>query len=376
MTFNYNIRELNQVNKNISTINNQAKSIDEYFTEEYDLKFNYQIKKELTKSNLTFNIQEQKFVFRQDNSLETYNSDKGISSNSSSLRFTPLDFFNLFYGSLSYINNYKSKPLNIVPYLNKIELGIKERLYFYHKLSDYLQEDQNDKSLIFICERIDEEFYKVWNSFFGGISTKEINLITEDEKKSIINKIERLSTIDKRLDFLIDVKHYLLEKELYSSADKIFLKSILLQIELNTEKKEKVYNNNINLHKPKENTKEITIEKIPIFKEDYIELIYKDLKPYFSPTQQFDLLNLLKEEKKLSTKLQFNSNGNKLAHAFKLLYERNIITSCTKRDLEKWISENFQYLGKDSFSNYKRKYLNEIISTNKITCKINILISL
>ncbi|MFZ4523838.1 MAG: hypothetical protein ACOYNC_19205 [Bacteroidales bacterium] len=65
----------------------------------------------------------------------------------------------------------------------------------------------------------------------------------------------------------------------------------------------------------------------------------------------------------------FLDMGNRLADAFKQLYEANIIRGCQKKELESWISRNFAYVYRGEIRPFLPKYLNEIISTTKDKCK-------
>jgi hypothetical protein len=69
----------------------------------------------------------------------------------------------------------------------------------------------------------------------------------------------------------------------------------------------------------------------------------------------------------------FIGNGNQLADAFKQLIEANLITGCSKRQLEKWITETFEYQYKNSVRSFTPRYLNGIISSESRLCQSPIL---
>lgn len=56
------------------------------------------------------------------------------------------------------------------------------------------------------------------------------------------------------------------------------------------------------------------------------------------------------------------------AHAFKQLFDSNLIVGCNKAELENCIQQNFQYRDRGVVKNYKEKYLQDIISSNTKTC--------
>jgi hypothetical protein len=107
----------------------------------------------------------------------------------------------------------------------------------------------------------------------------------------------------------------------------------------------------------------------PIFKPEMIETIFASLKDSFSKQHQTELKKILQNGSNASTQLIFLSNGNRLAYAFKQLYEQNKITGCQKNELAAWIQKNFCYRFREKTKVYTPRYLEDIISTNKIPCK-------
>ena len=119
------------------------------------------------------------------------------------------------------------------------------------------------------------------------------------------------------------------------------------------------------------NKKIITIK--PKFNPDAVPVIFDLIKNYFSDEQQSKLNEILETGHGVTEPLIFLTNGNRLADAFKQLIDGDIITGCTKRELEKWISDNFQYRYRQKIKEFKLHYLNDIISTTKDKCKNAIL---
>lgn len=118
----------------------------------------------------------------------------------------------------------------------------------------------------------------------------------------------------------------------------------------------------------------IVVETKPTFRVESIEQIFDLLKDHFSIEDQSLLFDLLKIGCVLDTPILFKGNGNRLADAFKQLYDADIITGCQKKELESWIAQNFKYIGKNSEAvNFKIRYLNDIISSNNDRCKKPIL---
>ena len=71
--------------------------------------------------------------------------------------------------------------------------------------------------------------------------------------------------------------------------------------------------------------------------------------------------------------LLFLDSGNRLADAFKQLYDCDIIRGCQKKELESWISLNFSYRYRNTVKKYTLEYLSEIMSTTKDMCQKPIL---
>jgi hypothetical protein len=107
----------------------------------------------------------------------------------------------------------------------------------------------------------------------------------------------------------------------------------------------------------------------PIFKKEAIEQIYDILKDYFIGSDQKQLHDVLDTGSSINNKLHFISNGNRLADAFKQLYDGSFITGCKKKELEKWVSQNFTFQDKNKVKHFTLRYLQDIISSSWSKCE-------
>ena len=97
------------------------------------------------------------------------------------------------------------------------------------------------------------------------------------------------------------------------------------------------------------------------------------LGPYFSRDHQALLLELLKSGSLSTELLSFSGSGNKLADAFKQLYDGNLIVGCTKIELQTWIKSNFVFREKGEARMFSDKYLSDVVSSNSKQCQSPIL---
>lgn len=119
-----------------------------------------------------------------------------------------------------------------------------------------------------------------------------------------------------------------------------------------------------------ESIKELSNPEIkPIFNPSSIPDIFDILKDFFSPTHQLQLKHILETGNDANEHLVFLDNGNRLADAFKQLKDSDIITGCKKTELIDWIYRNFQFRNRNQVTNYKPRYLADIISTDKDKCQ-------
>ena len=107
----------------------------------------------------------------------------------------------------------------------------------------------------------------------------------------------------------------------------------------------------------------------PIFVNESISEIYEILRDFFSPEDQIEFYALLNGGENAPKPLLFLGSGNRLADAFKQLYDCDIIRGCQKKELEYWISINFSYRYRNKLKTYTLPYLSEIMSTRKDMCQ-------
>lgn len=112
---------------------------------------------------------------------------------------------------------------------------------------------------------------------------------------------------------------------------------------------------------------------LPKFNESASEDFLKILKYYFLESQHAQLSELIDKGTPPETQLIFKGYGNKLADAFKQLYEANLIVGCNKTELEKWVLKYFSYSIKEKVSEYTESWLSAVISSDTKSCKSPIL---
>lgn len=115
------------------------------------------------------------------------------------------------------------------------------------------------------------------------------------------------------------------------------------------------------------------VNSMPLFSVAHQQQIFDALLDFFMPEDRDELREMIFEQIAPTEKLMFIGNGNQLADAFKQLIEANLITGCSKRQLEKWITETFEYQYKNSVRLFTPRYLNGIISSESRLCQSPIL---
>lgn len=90
----------------------------------------------------------------------------------------------------------------------------------------------------------------------------------------------------------------------------------------------------------------------PKFNYQYIDDFLQLIRTYFSEEHFNQLAALIKLDEQPASQLIFNGNSNKLADAFKQLYEANLIVGCNKAELEKWMLKHFLYSNGDKVNEY------------------------
>jgi len=111
----------------------------------------------------------------------------------------------------------------------------------------------------------------------------------------------------------------------------------------------------------------------PKFNHQYIDDFLQLIRTYFSEEHFSQLDALIKADEQPASQMIFNGNSNKLADAFKQLYEANLIVGCNKAELEKWILKHFLYSNGDKVNEYSEGWLSAIISSDTKVCKSPIL---
>lgn len=107
----------------------------------------------------------------------------------------------------------------------------------------------------------------------------------------------------------------------------------------------------------------------PILKPESLDIVFDILKGFFSQEQKPVLKKILQTGDNAGELLIFLDNGSRLADAFKQLKKADVISGCEQKELERWISENFKFRFRGEIRDFKLKYLNDIISTNKDLCR-------
>lgn len=89
----------------------------------------------------------------------------------------------------------------------------------------------------------------------------------------------------------------------------------------------------------------------PVFSDQIQGSLFDILKDYFPVDQQDDLADLLKNGKSNHKQLNFTGKGMQLADVFKKLHSEKLIVIPSKKDLQRWIRENFVY--RDTYGSFQ-----------------------
>jgi hypothetical protein len=127
--------------------------------------------------------------------------------------------------------------------------------------------------------------------------------------------------------------------------------------------------------KPEKIDEIFDIEIKPVFKSEKIDKIFDILKNHFPNEQHKELKNVLTSGNKPKEKLLFLGNGKTLLDFFKQLLQGQFLTIPVQRDLEKWISDGFEYWHRGKQTKFTTKYASKIISGNERASKGNRLIN-
>jgi hypothetical protein len=107
----------------------------------------------------------------------------------------------------------------------------------------------------------------------------------------------------------------------------------------------------------------------PCFKTEFIESITDILNIYFDKNQHAELKRIIETGSNTREKLLFRDNGNKLTDYFRELFNKKIITGCTKTILIAWIIDNFKYFYRDCAKDFNPKTVEKTISNINRLCK-------
>ncbi len=139
---------------NIKNFSYQNSSVEEFFTDKYNLEFNYKVKQQIETMCPKMLPNSRKLGFVK---VDT-------SKYRSPIRITSLQFFNLFYHEIDFIKENKSNPLSIIPRLQSILLLYFDKLFLYSKLIEILL-IENNKQLLFIAKLIEEEYNLLYDKY-------------------------------------------------------------------------------------------------------------------------------------------------------------------------------------------------------------------
>lgn len=111
----------------------------------------------------------------------------------------------------------------------------------------------------------------------------------------------------------------------------------------------------------------------PIINPKHIPSVLKVFEDHLTPDDLTVFENLLRTGEDAQQCIIFMGNGNRLADAFKQLFNAGLILRYNKKELQKWICRNFKYLYRAEIKDFKYDYLNKLISGNDEICQNPIL---
>ncbi len=118
----------------------------------------------------------------------------------------------------------------------------------------------------------------------------------------------------------------------------------------------------------------VNIDLKPIINPENAPQLFEILKGYFDKSQHNELEHILSTGESLDKgKLVFKGNANRLTYTFKQLIEHNLISGCEKKDLEKWLINNFQSLNKGKPTDLNQGTTHKSISGQQYHCKTPII---
>lgn len=280
----------------------------------------------------------------------------------------PVSFFSLIEKDVTFFLENNGAYLLIRDYFKKSDLTGRYRYFYFYAIRQWIENE------------IDED------DLNNGVLQKTFKIITDSHSLAfdalpqpeptiengfgfnftkVKSHLDNISDFNARKKILIDLKTDALQTiaavgevaprnyHTFVPQCDIELKRLDDLLELGTETVKHAVNN-------------IDIAKShPIFSPDAIDAAENFIKPHFLVSDQEKFILLLKGEQLLNrTKLTFNSNGNRLAQAFRDFYDVGKITQCNKLDLEDWIIKNYNYIHLNKITAYTSHYVNKIISGN------------
>jgi len=114
----------------------------------------------------------------------------------------------------------------------------------------------------------------------------------------------------------------------------------------------------------------------PKIKDDAVDRIIEILKDWFTEDQLGVLKEIIASGKTPTQKLTFKGNGKTLLDFFKKLWKGQFLTIASQKDLEKWISNSFNFYNRGKKNSISPKYASSIISSNNEAAKGNRLINI
>lgn len=174
---------------------------------------------------------------------------------------------------------------------------------------------------------------------------------TDKYKIDLIFENHRLDQTKRLLEYSVQEKKYVDILRTWLSAEKNMFSEIEPLL------------NKIRSEKPESAPAQIVGK--PVFKATSLSDIHKYLADHFDESQRDLLIVLLKTGNDAKEKLVFKDSGKRLGYAFKILKENDIITSCTKQDLEAWVIRNFQYVHGQKVKDFSPDYIEKCISRNE-----------
>lgn len=215
-----------------------------------------------------------------------------------------------------------------------------------------------------------------------------IQLTRADYKGTNEGFNEKLIAIITELQSDFDFKYYETLNNLCMSLDSAEYKNDIMRIDnLKSQIKnhEKTINNSflvylrkdieIYIHETKSkaldlsDTKEKEYTPRPCFNPESIKEIMTTLKTFFDASQHTELKRIIETGSYSNEKLLFRDNSNKLSDYFKILFEKNTITGCDKKDLINWIVKNFKYTYRKTQKDFIFKTVEKTISGDQNPCK-------